>query len=357
LINRPEKVEQIELLAQTSLEKIRTNQLGSKGKQVSWVSREEISSFDWSNNSHVVITGRMKIGKTRVAIELIQRLIDDEFPPDRIYDLSTSLRSYGPDSAKEYILHKLDRSLPAIFYIENLPAQYSGEGLKTLTALLGALKGRCKYYILVTARSDQLKKEHQDWLDQNDFCRIKLNKLNESQIRELALKAAESLGLELKDSALSEFVEHSDGTPSQTILSLIRLSNQGNHQVYQKSAHEYASKTLEESWKNIRKEIAYIEPDSNFVFDAIATFYSASVTPYDRIIERYAKYLRAQKRRATSSLFFNRNYSVIIGLLSNYDISIQEGIFNIPDAAVEDIKIEKLRACGEIGKFIERMIK
>jgi hypothetical protein len=356
LLNRPDKVEQVELLVSTSLERFKTNLLGSKGKQIPWISRDEISSFDWSSNNHIVIIGRMKIGKTRVAVELIQRLIEDELSPDRIYDLSTSLRSYRSDSAKEYILRKLDRSLPAIFYIENLPIQYTGEALKTLTTVIGTLKGRCKYYFLITARSDQLKKEHLDWLDNNNFYTVKLSRLNESQIQELAIRAAKSLNLELEDSALPEFIEHSNGTPYHTILSLIRLSNHGNPQVDKKSAHEFTSKTLEDSWKDIRREIENIEPDSHFVFDAIASFYSAGVTPYENIIERYSKYLRVQKRGVASSLFYYRNYSTIINLLSNYDISIYGDIFNFPDAAVDDIKIEKLIACGAIGTFIERII-
>jgi hypothetical protein len=64
----------------------------------------------------------------------------------------------------------------------------------------------------------------------------------------------------------------------------IGCTRRRDNEINQQKAHYAASKSLLDSWKEVREEFQVIEPDSVYVMKALAIFSSAGVTPNEFMI-------------------------------------------------------------------------
>jgi hypothetical protein len=99
-----------------------------KGGAINWIDRNTTDINQLRSNGKVVITGKMKLGKTREALELIQKAIASE--------LIASNRVYKPNAlfispSQEISLSELNIELehPLLLFIDDLPYFYSGNQL------------------------------------------------------------------------------------------------------------------------------------------------------------------------------------------------------------------------------------
>lgn len=74
----PEKLFSLEtILKPTSYDLILKDYIDKSGKEIRWIDRGVVTPGDLPGNPRLVIIGRMKMGKTREAAELIRRALAD----------------------------------------------------------------------------------------------------------------------------------------------------------------------------------------------------------------------------------------------------------------------------------------
>jgi hypothetical protein len=81
-----------------------------RGGQAEWIDRHAtLLTHLCRPHGRLIITGRMKIGKTREAAELIRRAVDDDLvPPDRIYEPTPALRLLTGEGLRAALRRCLD---------------------------------------------------------------------------------------------------------------------------------------------------------------------------------------------------------------------------------------------------------
>jgi tetratricopeptide (TPR) repeat protein len=358
--NRPSEPQKLELLVPLSLEKYNVDLLGKMGSRIEWFDRGVVSIDTLLGNKLLLIIGKRKVGKTREAFELIQKMINNDYiSVDRVYDLSTSLRNYTPESARNYVLQIINRNAPNLFYIENLPTQYTGTGLKVLSAVVDALQDSHQdYYLIITARSDQLVDEHRQWIAKYIHDKVELHKISSQQVIDMVTKFTNNYEISLGDGAIEEFVDHSDGTTDQLVHSFLFIHNDKIKILDKQLAHEYALKSSLEMWRLIWGEMKNVDPDSAYVMKSIATFYRAGVEPYSNYIEKYANFLKVSQKALTVNNV-SKAFRIVIEKLKDNDITVEDGIIHIRDSMV-DGSIEppdRQMAILELSKFIKNSSK
>ena len=217
-------------LCSTTPHRIREN-LGHGG-QVNWIDRGVSHVADLRTYGRVVISGRMKLGKTREAAELIRRAVTEELvPQDRIYEPAPAFRLLTGNTLLTALRWVLTPQLPALLFLDDLPYRFYGDGLEQLEEALAALQECKAAYVVTTARTDQLTEDHQAWLARQGFHRIELSDLNEQQTGRLVDSAGGTFDLRVDDAARAEFVDERDGTPELILTSMRRLKSEGVKQV------------------------------------------------------------------------------------------------------------------------------
>jgi tetratricopeptide (TPR) repeat protein len=353
--NRPSEPQKRELLVPLSLEKYSIDLLGKIGSQVEWFDRGVVTIDTLLGNKHLLIIGKRKVGKTREAFELIQRMIDNNYiSADRVYDLGASIRNYQPETARNYVLQIINRNAPNLFYIENLPRQCTGTALEVLSAVVDALQDSHQdYYLIITARSDQLADEHKQWIAKNIHNKVELHKISSLQVIDMVTRFANNNGISLDDGAIEEFVDHSDGTTDQLVHSFVFIHNDKIKVLDKQLAHEYISKSSLEMWVVIWGGMKNEDPDTEYVMKSIATFYRAGVEPYTNYIEKYANFLKNKNNKLP---IFNarKEFKIVIENLKANDITIKEGIIHIKDSMVDESiePSERKVAILELSEYI-----
>ena len=144
----------------------------------------------------LVIVGRMKIGKTREALELIRRIIaHDLLSEERLYTLSPAFPFLSAEAIREGLRRKLTTSIPLLLFIDDLTFHYTGSSLELLSTTLSGLDSVKIPYILATARLDQMTEEVNSWLKHHHFHIITLPDLSIKQTRHLIANAVAFLSV------------------------------------------------------------------------------------------------------------------------------------------------------------------
>ena len=83
-------------------------QLGQYGSKVPYIDRKAVSITNLRQNGRIVISGKMKTGKSREAIELIKKaIVNDLVPNYRIFQLSPSYKLFDPQNHMQRLLKVL----------------------------------------------------------------------------------------------------------------------------------------------------------------------------------------------------------------------------------------------------------
>src|SRR5271157_1018176 len=201
--------------------------LGKIGGQVNWIDRGVSRAGDLREHDRIVFTGKMKLGKTREAIELIRRAVDDDqVLENRIFVPSPAFSSLSKEKIQK-TLEGIDPTSPIVIFLDDLPRDYVGEGLDRLAELLRALERCVKVLMVATAREDQLTDGHRSWLRRQGFYEISPDPFSLDHTGRLLDSTTGLLEFELEEEARQILLEARDGTPELTLISLRRLKERG----------------------------------------------------------------------------------------------------------------------------------
>lgn len=331
------------------------DRLGKWGGQVRWINREASSTTDLRTHGFLLIEGRMKMGKTREAAELIRRAVDEDvISEDHCYEPAHAMRLLDAASLQKAVHQQLVPQSAALLFIDDLPRQFPDQSLGQLAAALGSFRESCKaFYVVATARVDQVSEELRRWVVQQQFHSIELPKLTEQQTNQLVRNAADALDLQVEDAARAEFVRTSDGTPQLPIMGLLRLKAEGLRRIGQEQAGRVVRESLIEAWAETRRYIEEQRPAARLLLEALGAFYAARTEARASLVLAYATWWRRQRRGWWRYPWWRGTaLEAALDYLSRFDVIVQEEVIVCPDVVTEGI-VEPRTARRRLGNFLD----
>jgi tetratricopeptide (TPR) repeat protein len=321
-----------------------------RGGQVNWIDRKAASIGNLRTYGRIVITGRMKLGKTREAIELLRRaesedLIDSDsiIKPSPIFSFITDtnlLKAAGINPEKKTLL-----------FLDDLPFHFSGENLERLSGLLVNLRICKDIFIIATARTDQLSEEHEKWLKDHKFFNIQLPDLDKEQTGRITDSATGVFGLQIEDDARQAMIDSGDGTPELIIMEMRRFSAEKLTNINVEIAKEIVKMTIVEAWADAKRYIEFQRPLTEYIFESLAAFYSTKVPPRTYFVLQFANHLWHERKNQTRSLRGFARLEKELGYLENFDIINQDDILSHPDFVAEGT-IGSYEAIEKLSNFL-----
>ena len=313
------------------------NRMG-RGGQVEWINRDATDVSSLQAHGRVMITGRMKIGKTREAAELVDRVLAlDLVPKDRVFEPGPAFRVLSRESLIETLRGTIAPQSPALLFVDDLPFHYFGSGLNQLSDALDVL-GECKNsYVVATARDDQLTEAHRDWLEEEGFQVMNLGELDAEETGRFLDAASDTFDLQMDDAARKEFVDGGDGTPESTLIGLRLLAAEGVTRIDSEIAHRVARESLVEAWSAARRYIQERQPVAKHFLSALATFHSARVAAYTPLVLHYANRLWLREDRWRWPWRRISTLRQALDYMAHFDITVKGDQIVYPDVALEGL--------------------
>ena len=338
-------------LLKTSPEKIREGM--GHGGQVTYINRGEFDSNLLYKNPKVIVTGPMKIGKTREAAEIIERAINDDLvTEEQIYEPGKTLRALDTAGLAEALRWEFDTGKRALLFIDELPKEIRVGEEEKWSALLKAFERCPEHYIVATGRSDQLTITQRKWLAKEGIKIYELTGLEDEDVGKLVLAAGGVFGLRFSEDARKAFVDKSDGRPETTLIGLRRLAPEhGYREVNAEEAREIAGDSLEIAWGKV---VSYLEESYRGVkywLDALAAFHETDVRRENTLIRTYAQVLWKQDEKWMLARKREQLLGEAMEKLGSYEIKIQDGRIKYPEIAVEG-RISSEEAKTELTEFL-----
>ena len=209
-------------LAQVALEDLYARY--GRGFTVPWMTRDMFYAFDLARTPRVVITGGPRRGKTRAALELIREAQDATLiGAGRVFEpYPYAFNTRSASMLVRQIRASVSLYSPLVVFIDDLPLHFTGEissipqqadeedegqtqevnDLENLAAALGVLSQRQVCYVVATARPEQMRAGvHDQWLKRNGFASVEMRDITPDEQDEIFVRAAETWGLGVDDSA------------------------------------------------------------------------------------------------------------------------------------------------------------
>jgi len=309
-----------------------------RGGQVPYVPRQVTSAELLRSHPAVVITGPMKLGKTREAINLIRRAIADDLVTESgLLEPRPALGLLPTGVLRSSALSQLDPNAPALLFVDDLPFHFTGDALDRLGELLDSLHACKRCLFVATARQDQLDASEpcRTWLKRHAVHTVTMPPLDASQVGTLIDNAAPVFGIDVQPEGRTDLVAGSNGTPEQIVAGLRGLE-EGTRILDSESAERIIAASPARQWQEFRDYISRL-PGGHPLLDALATFHAAHVDFYSQPVLSCAIHLwrapdpwrrpwrTGQLRRAT------------LRTLEPYGIVDQGGLIRIPEVAVEGL--------------------
>ena len=333
-----QKPEELLPLTATSADRIREG-LGQWGGRVNWIDRGATRPAELRRHTRLALIGPSRMGKTREAAELIRRAVDDDLIPDeRAFEPSRYFRFIGAEGLASAIQRQIDPQQPLLFFIDDLPYHFYGDGLQQLDAALTGLS-RCKeLYVIATLRTDQTTDEHRSWLHSHGFHVAGLTALTPEQSGRQVDGAAGLFGLRVSDEARQVFVERSRGVPELALAGLRHLHAEKATDVDREDALRVMQESVGEAWAEARRKIEEKHPIGRHLLDALGVFYAARVRAYEPLVLHYAARQAGAARFSEIWQLFTvqRHLRAALSHLALFDIRIQEGIVRFPNEVAND---------------------
>jgi len=287
-------VEKEGLLIPTTPEEFLLRKMSEEQISINWIDRELITDEMLSTSGLYLFEGRSKIGKTREAAEFIRQLIEDGIvPPKRVFDLTKSIGLYPtPGSARTAMIRKLDFGSPAVFLLDEITRNINGLARENLAEVLTVIKRCSRYYVIATARSDQIDSDKDRlWLKNLGFRTVVVRPLHRDETLRFVDNLAGVLGVQISDEAREVFAKHSDGSPYRMFFTLKRLLRDGHNNISSKHAKEYIRSELIAAWKVVRNDLCDDIPEADFILKSLDVFYTIGITPYYFAIMDFAYWI------------------------------------------------------------------
>ena len=316
----------------------------TSGGSVNWIDRGQTNPNQLAEFHQLIITGAMKVGKSREAAELIRRTIRREaVHPDRVFKLSADFPLYTADGLQQAIRKVVNPGPAILLFIDDFPRLFSDEvRLQRLGAALTTMRQEyAALYLVASARSDKLLGYHQNWLDAQDFAQVELPTLNASQMERLIDSAAGVYRLQIEADARQVLVTGCDGRPEHLIIAFNLLEYEKFTTVDVNTAKQYIHQDLLELWKKTRLAVEGQNPAARYIFSALDSFYAAETTADSGLTLAYALDLWHQEESGlglSRRLLPRRRMAELLQTLNKlafFDIIEREEDIHISEAAVE----------------------
>jgi tetratricopeptide (TPR) repeat protein len=325
-----------------------------RGGRVNWINRGVTEVAQLRGHDRILIAGRMKVGKTREAVELVRRAVDEDLIPEtQIFELAPGFRLLAAGALPSVLRRTVATEIPVLILVDDLPRHCFGQGLARLGEALTVLEACTVCYVVATARSDQLTDAQKTWLDEQGFRIIELPELDAGQTGRLLDGAAGTYELYVGDRARDEFVAQGDGTPELLLASLRRLWAEGVRQVGRKEARRVAERSLEEAWAEARRTIGERVAGAGPLFESLATFHAARVNAHTSLVMPYAARLWRAGERRWQPWGTMGSLQQALAYLESFDFKAAQREIYYPDVAVEGL-IEVEEAGERLGPFLMR---
>ena len=323
-----------------------------RGGRVNWIGRGVTEVAHLRKHGRVAIAGRMKVGKTREAAELMRRaVVEDLVPEGQLFELAPAFRLLTEGALPTALRRTVTAETPVLFLLDDLPRHFFGQGLARLGEALAVLEECTVCYVVATARSDQLTQAHNTWLDEQGFRISELPELDDGQTGRLVDGATGTYELYVGDKARDELVTQGDGTPELTLASLRRLWAEGIRQVSKQEVQRVAERSLEEAWAEARRTIGEQVEGAGPLLESLATFYAAGVNTYTSLVLHYAARLGRPGDRWRRPSRAMGQLRQALAYMENFDVTAARGEVQCPDVAVEGM-IEAEEAGERLGRFL-----
>lgn len=332
----------VDALNQAPLISISTEQLVARlgtSAQIDYIDRHATSLDLLNTHGRLVITGPMNIGKTREAIELISQVVKrDLVAADRLF-MPSPFGWKQSEDITNLLLSSAAAYAPMLLFIDDLPKHFPDEnaltkleeGIKTIRQTARTV------YVITTSRNDKLSEIHQAWLTRNRFHSCPMAKMNREQVGALVDNAGKLYQKQFTENARKTFVNATDGLPGNILLTFQLDHKHSATVVDEKSVAEFATRSVEQNWANIRRQLLEEHPASEHILVALSGFHKANVRPFERLVMSYATLL--WKRAGVPPVrSFQRQKMLQIAEkeLAYINIKAQNGIMTYPDFVVEN---------------------
>ena len=338
-------------LTQYSIEQLLAR-LGQHGSKVPWIDRQAISISYLRRHNRIVISGHMNIGKTREAIEVIRLAIDNDLiSPERIYQPSVGFRLLDLPSLRKSIESTMELQEPILLFMDDFPRYYFKGSLDLIDETINVLETCRDLYIVITARDEEITKEHSDWFQKQNFVNLRLGPLSKNQMTEFVNRASNALGVSIDRMAADIFVERSIGYPEFVLIGLRRVVAEKISKVTTELALEITHDSLVDSWLAAITYIQREKPAAIFILKSLDLFRVALVTPYPSMVLAYALHLWTDLENNKSIFIKNRQLKDALVFLRFFDFSVISGLILFPEIAL-DTNTTYTSARNIIGDFL-----
>ncbi|MFN2303303.1 MAG: hypothetical protein ACK2TV_06170, partial [Anaerolineales bacterium] len=273
------------------------------GGRILWINRGISEPDDISNSTKIIFTGPPHIGKTREALELAYRLVQNGLvAKDRVFEPSPELFTSNPYFLGQNLRSEVEFTEPLLLLLDDLPGQFDNEEkFYNLSLMIEVLQESNALFVIATASDAQMASDLGGWLAVNEFIEVPVPALNRKETAHLIAGVAGSCGIQTDYDASEYLKENGDGTPDLIIYTYFRLLEAGKNHLDLETAQRYCSDEIRELWTNIRQSL--VDKDRHVVplLKAIKHFQEARLTPFTNLILSYGGTLQIPGVISTSS--------------------------------------------------------
>lgn len=327
-------------------------QLGQYGSKVPFIDRNAVSISSLRQHGRIVISGQMKIGKSREAIELIKKAIaNDLIPHDRIFQLSTSYKFYNPETLTNLIERSINIQDSILLFIDDFPRFFFKDSLRSIEALIAVLSKGKDFYIIITARDDDITDEHHEWFELHGFASSKLQPFSRKQMADFLDGASRALEITIEPDARDILINQSFGYPEYILIGLRKVLADGDSQVDKSLALQVTYQSLFDGWLSTKRYIEERKPAAKYIIRSLGFFRAALVTPYPNMVLPFAIFIWKNEKKVRRPFLAQKQLTDALNFLESFDFGVKAGIFLFPDIAIEgDVTFERAR--DTLGEFL-----
>ena len=330
-------------------EELRETFTPGRGGKVNWIDRKATTVSDLRTHGRLVLVGATNLGKTREAIELIRRAVEDGLVGwDSVIKPNPAIEFTNPKSLMEKSGIDPDKNI--LLFIDDFPYHYSGEKLERLARLVRALESCRNLYVVLTARGDQVTQEHESWFSNQRVQQIPFGMLDKEKIGRLIDNAAGVYNMHLEEAARTTLIDGWDGTPGLILWGMELLKHEGD-QITADAASRIVNKSILETWQKTKLNIIKQHLCAEYLFKSLGTFYAVRVRPYTYFVLRYAYVLWNEQHPSSWRLGRIKELRDALNHLVSFEIVNIQGKINFRDFQVEGI-VDVSRAGENLSEFL-----
>ena len=346
-----------------SPEEYKQRRAGEKGWKVGWVNRGATATQMVKEYGRLMISGKMKAGKTREAIELIQQLISEGGVLERkVYEPTQYFNSVDSEELKKAAQEICDPREEMVWFIDDLPKFCRTEDtLNRMEKWIGELECCRKLYVIATGRSDELEKTYLDWLKKKKFSEpVTLGEFSDEMSARLIDRMGMVFDLKMDEDTRKAFLKglREDSRPERLKMAMIKMrgGRSGIIEVDAGTAEQMMKESLLELWRIQRAYYEDKNPWIKHIMQALDICYAARVRAFSWLAIEYGMDLVKKSRgkgynRFVPRMFDKRNLGRAWKELEKMEVREEDGSLKYNEASLEG-RMEEAEARKKITEFL-----